>query len=846
MPVARIRSLRLPSIAYVALATLLLAPGFSRAEPESAAPATSSASDVPSFLHDVHPILQARCARCHLGPAHKGDYSMETRESALGGGESGPAIVPGDAEGSLLIRLVEDRADGMVMPMSGPRVPPEEIAVLRAWIDAGAPWEDASLSAAQKARPVAALAPRRVELPPASVSDTAGAPAATAPEPVDRILAAYWRERGLAPPEVVSDSRFARRAWYDVVGLPPSPEELEEFLLDAAPDKRARLVDRLLADSRGYAENWMSFWNDLLRNDFVGTGYIDGGREQITGWLYAALVANKPFDEFVAELLNPVPGSGGFTKGIVWRGTVNASQIPAMQASQNISQVFMGTNMKCASCHDSFVNQWKLKDAYGLAAIYSDTPLEIARCDEPTGEIAEMRFLYPELGSIDAAAPRGERLEQFARAMVRPENGRLARTIVNRVWARFLGRGLVEPLDDMDMPPWNADLLDWLAVDLVEHDWDLKHLMRRILVSRAYASQSVGASEAEEGEFVFRGPLVRRLSTEQFLDGLSMLTGEWRAAAAIDLDLDAPDAVTPKADVPLHLVRWIWTRPGAEVSAPAETVFFRRSFELPADWRAGGEPARRDRARVFLACDNEFRLFVNGREIGAGAEWNKPVAFDVEDALKPGRNLIAVAATNSLDGPAGLIAYARLRDGDRKLDVTSDRTWLASGIRFEGWETAGFFPLDWFEAAELGAPAVAPWNLAKTLRTSVEKALAGRPDRVRAWMTVADPVMRAMGRPNREQVVTRRASTATTIEAIELTNGETLMKSLESAAERLVAANPDPTELATRLYMQGVGRPIWPEELAVATSLVGSPATRDGVADLLWALTMLPEFQLLQ
>ena len=117
-----------------------------------------------------------------------------------------------------------------------------------------------------------------------------------------------------------------------------------------------------------------------MRNDYAGTGYIDGGRKAITDWLYKSLVNNKPYDQFVRELIDPSPESEGFSKGIKWRGRVNASQVPEIQFAQNISQVFLGLNMKCASCHDSFIDVWKLDDAYGLAAIIAgetagDSPL---------------------------------------------------------------------------------------------------------------------------------------------------------------------------------------------------------------------------------------------------------------------------------------------------------------------------------------------------------------------------------------------------------------------------------------------------------------------------------------
>src|SRR3546814_14972334 len=127
----------------------------------------------------------------------------------------------------------------------------------------------------------------------------------------------------------------------------------------------------------------ISDWSsDVCSSDL--TGYITGGRFDITEWLYQALRTNKPYNQFVSELISPTKESEGFIKGIRWRGTVNSSQSTEMQAAQNVSQVFMGLNLKCASCHDSFISDWKLSEAYAFANIFADTTLQIARCDNPT------------------------------------------------------------------------------------------------------------------------------------------------------------------------------------------------------------------------------------------------------------------------------------------------------------------------------------------------------------------------------------------------------------------------------------------------------------------------------
>jgi len=172
------------------------------------------------------------------------------------------------------------------------------------------------------------------------------------------------QQRKIKTPAHLDDAAFMRKLYLDVVGLPPHPQELAAFVSDDSPGKRDRLIERTLSDDQRFAEHWMTFWSDLLRNAYAGTGYIDGGRRQITGWLYRSLLENKRYDQFVRELIAPTAESEGFIRGIKWRGNVNASQSREVQFAQNISQVLLGINMKCASCHDSFIDRWTLKEAY--------------------------------------------------------------------------------------------------------------------------------------------------------------------------------------------------------------------------------------------------------------------------------------------------------------------------------------------------------------------------------------------------------------------------------------------------------------------------------------------------
>jgi len=665
----------------VAIAVLLVAAFGSRvANADGDTAAIPPAADRPADFHkDILPILSNSCTKCHANAQQKGGFSIDTREALLKGGDSGAAVVVGKSGESRLVKLIAGLEPDSVMPAQGPRLTAVQIGLVRAWIDQGLTWEKGFTF--RKSEP-AALRPRRPPIPAVPAGSNLI-------NPVDLLLAPYFASRRIAPGEVVADRVFLRRVSLDLVGLLPAPEEISAFVADSRADKRERLVERLLADNGAYAEHWLTFWNDALRNDYRGTGYIDGGRVQITDWLYGALADNLPYDRFVRELISPGPASQGFVKGIVWRGVVNASQVPPVQAAQNISQVFLGINLKCASCHDSFINDWKLVDAYGLASVFSDEPLQIHRCDRPTGQFAPMKFLYPELGRIDPEAPPALRQAELADAVTNPQNGRLTRTIVNRIWARFLGRGLVEPVDDMDSPPWSADLLDYLAVDLVEHGYDLKRTMARIVTSRAYQLPAVPMQEQDRDAFLFRGPAVRRMTGEQFVDAVSAITGIAYAEPAVKI------AAAPTA-------------------------------KSAAD--AASDP-----------------------KLAAGA-------------AKPSAN----------SAP---------------------------------------------QSHRIGA---------------------------RAALVNADPLLVALGRSNREQVVTERPKLATTLEALELTNGKTLSSLLRRGAARWLAEGPKSTdELVVRLFEQSLGRRPTETELRESAALVGSPPSAEGMEDLLWSVIMLPEFQLI-
>ena len=488
----------------------------------------SSAVDAISFQESIHPILVERCFKCHLGEERKGGFSMNSREEVLAGGEFGPAVVLGKSSESLMIELLTSEDDEEWMPSKGDRLTAEQIDSIRRWIDEGLNWDMEILPDSTWHAPLQLV----------SVNVPRGKGIHKSKHSVDRVLSGYFESNDIAVPELVDDRQYLRRLYMDLLGMLPSPEVVEAYAADGKKGKQERLVDNVLADNQSFAEHWMTFWNDALRNDYKGTGYIDGGRKQISNWLYRSLYTNKLYDKFVRELISPRGPSEGFINGIKWRGSETANQQIELQAARSVSQVFLGVNMKCASCHDSFVNQWKLADAYGLANAFSEKPMALYRCDVATGDMAKTEFLWPELGEIDAEASLEERRKQVGALVTSPENGWFSRTIVNRLWKSMMGRGLVEPLDSMDAEPWNADLLDMLAAAFVEQEYDVRAMLKLIATSKAYQLAS-DVRTPSKGTYTFAGPIPRRLTVEQFYDAMGCVTGVWQAKAEMNPKEDA-------------------------------------------------------------------------------------------------------------------------------------------------------------------------------------------------------------------------------------------------------------------------------------------------------------------
>lgn len=456
------------------------------------------------FHATVLPILRDACFRCH-GEKVSGGLRLNSRAAALASGDSeSPAVVPGDPAASHLLTRVRSTDAIDRMPPTGEPLTPKQIGILEEWIKSGAPWPAAPVTAAD------------VEF-------------------ASRI----------------GDESFARRIYLDTVGVIPTETELREFLKDQAPDKRRRLAERLLNDGR-WADHWMSYWQDVLAENPTLINASLNTTGPFRWFLYDALRDDKPIDRWVSELV--LLRGGAHDGGSAGFGIAADNDAPLAAKGQIIASAFLGVELQCARCHDSPYHSTKQRDLYALAAMFERKPVSVPKTSSvpaaffekklreslikvtlKIGEPVAPGWPFAELtGAADddslapwVAHPEDAR-ERLAALLTVPQNGRFARVVVNRVWRRLIGAGIVEPPHDWEgRAPSHPELLDWLARELVEHDYSVKHVARLILTSQLYERAAVGRNlEASPELRFFVAPELRRMTAEQIVDSLYVAAGQ--------------------------------------------------------------------------------------------------------------------------------------------------------------------------------------------------------------------------------------------------------------------------------------------------------------------------------
>jgi len=363
----------------------------------------------------------------------------------------------------------------------------------------------------------------------------ADAPAVEALPPAANYIDTHVHEKlrtlRIRPSEVCGDAEFLRRAHLDVVGVLPNAEEYERFMADADPAKRARLIDALL-ERKEFVEIWVMKWAERLQ--MRSTNEVSYKATLLFyNWLQERIAGNVPINRIVRELLDA--NGGTFTDP-----ASNYYQIErdTLKLSENVAQVFIGARIQCAQCHNHPFDRWTMDDYYGFAAFFSqigrktaEDPRETIIFNSGSGEVKHPvggREMRPKFLGGEAPDLAGrDRREALAEWMTAPDNRLFARNVANFVWAHFLGRGIIEPVDDVRVsnPAANDALLDALADQLVAYDYDMKRFVRDICNSRTYqlATRTNETNAADERNFSHAA--VRRIRAEVLLDAITAVTG---------------------------------------------------------------------------------------------------------------------------------------------------------------------------------------------------------------------------------------------------------------------------------------------------------------------------------
>ncbi len=543
------------------------------------------------FEKRIRPVLIKECYACHSAKAQtqgkmKGKLSVDSQAAPLKGGDSGPAIVPGKPDESLLVEALN--YDSFEMPPQG-KLKPEVIADFKKWIQMGAPDPRTGKVAAEtpakkqidftQARKHWSFQPPR-KSPPPEVQQTAWIA-----RPLDAFILKRMEAANLSPASVADRRTWLRRVTFDLIGLPPAPADVSAFLADKTPDAKRRVVERLLASSH-YGEHWARMWLDIARYA-EDQAHIVGNDNSLcypNAWMYRdwviqAFNADLPYDRFLrlqlaADLLEPDEEQNQVALGFIGLGPKYYRRgSPEVMADEwedrvdVVSRGLLGLTVACARCHDHKYDPIETEDYYALAGVFASTrmfnqPLDQAKEKGKNGEskkaenalhiikenkpvdlpvyvrgdvnnkgpIVKRRFLQildPQQTPFETGSGRLE----LAAAITNSQNPLTARVIVNRVWGHYFGNPLVgtpSNFGTLGEDPSHPQLLDDLAVRFMEHGWSLKWLHREIVLSATYAQSSTGNPEAEAvdpaNRWLARMPR-KRMSIEQWRDAILAVSG---------------------------------------------------------------------------------------------------------------------------------------------------------------------------------------------------------------------------------------------------------------------------------------------------------------------------------
>ncbi len=407
---------------------------------------------------------------------------------------------------------------------------------------------------------------------------------------VDRFILARLETAKITPGPLLDDLSFLRRVTLDTVGVLPSQEEISAFQKDQSADRRAKVIDRLLNDSR-WADHWVSYWQDVLAENPGILKPTLNNSGPFRYWIHESLVDNKPMDRFATELIM-MEGSLLFG-GPAGFSMASQNDVPMAAKAQVIGEAFLAMELKCARCHDAPYHRFKQKDLFSLSAmlkketetvpITSSIPtnanIRVGRLVEVTllpGSKVEPTWPFPEVMSGDFATgvlrEANDPRERLAALITDARNERFAKVIVNRLWKNYLGLGMVEPVEDWEnSKPSHPELLNYLAREFVTHDYDLKYITRLILNSYTYqrtVTPQVAADDKPENRY-FASPVRRRLEAEQLVDSLFAAVGKPIDSEELNMDVDGRENPADMLNLGTPVHAWEFVSLSNERDRPA-------------------------------------------------------------------------------------------------------------------------------------------------------------------------------------------------------------------------------------------------------------------------------------
>ena len=429
---------------------------------------------------------------------------------------------------------------------------------------------------------------------------------------IDHFINAKLADAKIAPLPLTDDWSFLRRVSLDVIGTPPQQQGLmvesrglkgktgdkttetstvATLPLNAQPStlNRSAFIDKLLAQP-GWADNWVGYWQDVLAENPNIVNPTLNNTGPFRWWLHESFSDNKPFDRFATELIlmegsTHYGGPAGF-------GLATQNDSPMAAKAHVLAQAFLGMEMKCARCHDAPYHDFRQRDLFSLAAMLKRGDEKVPKTSTIPGDEASIASLLVKVTlkpgeSVSPIWPFAKELtaqfaddvlfnpqdqrEQLAALITAPTNRRFAQVIVNRIWHRYLGRGLVEPIDDWEhAQPSHPELLEYLERELIRSGYDLKHVARLILNSHAYQRRAdVLATEDQQRAALFAGPLPRRLSAEQIVDSLFAAVGKPFHVEEMSVDLDSQRSFESSLSMGLPQRAWQFASLSNERDRPA-------------------------------------------------------------------------------------------------------------------------------------------------------------------------------------------------------------------------------------------------------------------------------------